>query len=94
MWVIPTGGHPFGKELAPFEDRLEMCRRAFGGAGFPMRVLDVEREERVHYSVETVEKLAARHPAVSWRWILGSDALAEAPKWHRFEDLAALAPRW
>ena len=92
LWVIPTGGHPFGKALAPFEDRLEMCRRAFGIFGPRVEVVEVEREERIHYSVETLERLIREHPAVRWRWVLGSDTLAEAGQWRRFDDLARLAP--
>lgn len=92
LWVIPTGGHPFGKPLAPFEDRLEMCRRAFVIFGPRVEVVEIEREERVHYSVETLERLMREHPAFRWRWVMGSDALAEADQWRRFDDLARLAP--
>ena len=30
LWLMPAFRHPFGKELAPFEDRVEMCRRIAG----------------------------------------------------------------
>ncbi len=92
VWIIPTGGHPFGKPLAPFEDRLEMCRLAFGCFGERVKIRDIEREERVHYSVETVKALAEKHPENSWRWIMGSDALAESDQWRDFAGLVRLAP--
>lgn len=91
-WVIPTGGHPFGKALEPFDDRLEMCRRAFACLGERVRLLEAEREPVVHYSIDTLERLRAEHPAYAWRWIMGSDTLADAPHWRRFEDLMRLAP--
>jgi nicotinate-nucleotide adenylyltransferase len=90
-WVIPSGGHPFGKPLAPFEDRLAMCRLAFGFCE-KIRVLDVEREPRVHYTIDTIRRLAAEHPGRRWRWLLGSDALADAPKWKDYEEILRLAP--
>lgn len=92
IWVFPTGGHPFGKDLAPFEDRMAMCRGAFAPFGDRVRVLDIEREPRVHYSVETVERLRAENPDLGWRWLMGSDTFADAPQWRRFDDLMDIAP--
>ena len=92
LWIIPTGGHPFGKTLAPFEDRIEMCRRAFACFGDRIRLLDTEREPRVHYSIDTLRALAGAHPGRRWRWIMGSDTLADAPRWRQYDELVALAP--
>ncbi len=91
VWVIPTGGHPFGKTLAPFEQRFEMCRLAFASLGDRVKILDVEREPRTHYSVETVEALAARYPQNQWRWIMGSDTLAQSAQWKDFDRLTQIA---
>lgn len=92
VWVIPTGGHPFGKALAPFADRLEMCRRAFACYGGRARVLDLEREARVHYSVDTARRLAKEHPELQWRWIIGSDAYAQRVDWKEADELFRIAP--
>lgn len=92
VWAIPTGGHPFGKNLAPFEDRMEMARRAFACFGELVEVLDVEREPRVHYSIETMRALARGYPRNSWRWIMGSDTLLDAERWLEYDRLMELAP--
>lgn len=92
VWAIPTGGHPFGKDLAPFADRVEMCRLAFGCFGGRVRVLDVEAEDRKHYSVDTVRRLARENPDLQWRWVIGSDALAQSAEWKDFDELRRLAP--
>ena len=92
VWVVPTGGHPFGKDLSPFADRLEMCRRAFGCFGDRAQILEIEAEPRTHYSIDTLRALASQFPEHTWRWIMGSDTLADAPKWREFDALIALAP--
>lgn len=92
LWIIPTGGHPFGKDLAPFHHRFEMCRIAFALFGDRVRTIDIEKEERVHYSVDTVKLLMREHPAARFRWVIGSDALAQSADWKNFDELAALAP--
>ena len=92
VWVIPSGGHPFGKPLAPFADRLEMCRRAFACYGERVRLLAIEKEPRTHYTIQTLRTLTGLHPDCRWRWIMGSDTLDDAPKWREFDEVMRLAP--
>ena len=92
LWVIPAGGHPFGKRSAPFADRFEMCRRAFACFGERVAVLDVERSPETHYSIDTLRGLARLHPTCRWRWVMGSDQLEQTEAWKTFDELAQLAP--
>jgi len=92
VWVIPTGGHAFGKPLTPFKHRLKMCQLAFSEFGDRVKVLEIEHENRVHYSIETVRELKKQFPRNKWFWIIGSDAWAERKKWKEFDELARLAP--
>jgi nicotinate-nucleotide adenylyltransferase len=94
VWMIPTFEHAFGKPLAPFEDRLEMCRRAAGALGQRVRVSEVEREmgQAPSRSYDTVVELRRRHPATGFRLVVGADILAERDAWYRWDDLVALAP--
>ena len=41
--AIPCYEHPFGKELAAFDDRLRMCQIAFEEFGSRVEVLDLEK---------------------------------------------------
>lgn len=91
VWIIPTGGHPFGKSLEAFDHRLAMCRLAFGFSS-RVRVTDVEREPRVHYTVETLRRLCALYPNHRWRWLMGSDTVAKTPNWRQFDEIEKLAP--
>ena len=93
VWMLPTYRHAFGKELAPFDDRVEMCRiaaRAFGG-----RVLvdPIERElGGESRTLHTLTALSTRHPGTAFRLLVGEDILAEKHLWYRWDDVVALAP--
>jgi nicotinate-nucleotide adenylyltransferase len=90
--VIPTFQHPFSKALAPFEDRLEMCRLAFADVA-RVAVDPIERdlggESR---TVRTLETLAARHPEWAMRLVVGADVIHELDRWTAPERVRALAP--
>jgi nicotinate-nucleotide adenylyltransferase len=90
--VVPVFAHAFGKHLAPYEDRVEMCRLAFG----PIRGAEVSRvEERLgapSRSLATVTALSEQHAGVPLRLVVGSDVLGETHAWYRWDDLVRLAP--
>jgi nicotinate-nucleotide adenylyltransferase len=90
--VVPVFRHPFAKRTTPFEDRLEMCRRAF--AWLPgVSVSDVEaRLGGESLTLRTLEALSAEDPEIDLRLIIGSDVVADLPKWHRFDRIAEIAP--
>lgn len=90
--VVPVFRHPFAKELAEFEHRLEMCRIAL--EWIPnVNVSSVERElGGESLTLRTLEHLHERHPDWSMRLLVGADVLADLPKWHRFDRIAEIAP--
>ena len=90
--VVPVFAHPFAKRTAPFEDRMEMCRRAFGWIP-GVTVSDVEaRLGGDSLTLRTLEALRVERPDVTLRLIIGSDVVADLPKWHRFDRIAEIAP--
>lgn len=90
--VVPVFRHPFAKELATFAQRFEMCELAMGW--LPRVEISRVEEELGGESrtLRTVEHLAASHPEWSLRLLIGADVLQDAPKWHRFDRIAELAP--
>lgn len=94
LWMIPTYRHAFGKALVDFDDRVAMCRRAAAPLGPRVSVSEVERElgRAQSRSYDTVIELGRRHPGASFRLVVGEDILAERDAWHRWDDLARLAP--
>jgi nicotinate-nucleotide adenylyltransferase len=90
--VVPVFKHPFSKELAPFDDRLQMCRLALGWVP-GVEVSDVERRlGGESLTLRTVEHLAEAEPTWRLRLLIGADVLADLPKWHRFDRIRELAP--
>src|SRR5262249_41133779 len=90
--VVPVFQHPFAKELASFEDRLEMCALALG---WLPRVSGSALERDLggeSYTLRTVEHLRSQHPEWALRLLVGADVLLDLPKWHRFDRIAEIAP--
>jgi nicotinate-nucleotide adenylyltransferase len=98
VWLIPTFRHAFGKDLAPFQDRVAMCQRAAAALGPRVRVSELEAELAAQpgfvasRTLDLLRALAARHPEDRYRLIIGSDILAETDKWHRWDDVVRQAP--
>jgi nicotinate-nucleotide adenylyltransferase len=92
LLVVPTFRHPFQKPLADYDDRITMCELAMGW----LPRVSVSRVEQElggdSLTLRTLEHLHASHPDWKLRLVLGADLLADAPKWHKFETVMALAP--
>lgn len=90
--VVPVFAHAFGKELASFDDRSEMCRRAF--ADVPdVEVSSIESTLPVpNYTLTTLRALADATPNATFRLLVGADVLARLDEWHRIEEVKVLAP--
>jgi nicotinate-nucleotide adenylyltransferase len=90
--VVPVFDHAFGKRLAPFADRVRMCELAF--ADLP--AVQVSRIEELlphpNRTLDTLRRLRQDEPQASFRLVIGSDVLADAAKWHAFDEVKRLAP--
>ena len=92
LWFLPVARHAFGKQLAPFEERAELCE-ALSTLVPESHVCRIEQElDHGGRTLPVVEALLARHPEHTFRLVVGSDIVRDIPKWHRFDRLVALAP--
>lgn len=91
VWLMPALRHPFGKQLAPFEDRVALCQalvETLEGAA----VTRVEAEEGLDgRTIHTLERLLEQHPQHRFSLMVGADIVSEWHKWFEFERLASLA---
>jgi nicotinate-nucleotide adenylyltransferase len=90
--VVPAFKHPFAKTLAPFDERLAMCRLAMEwipGVTISSVEAEIGGESR---TLHTLRAIAALHPDWELRLAIGADILGEAPRWLGFDEIARLAP--
>lgn len=91
VWLLPSFAHPFGKVSAPFERRVALCE-ALAATVDPERVAvcAVERElPSPTYTVDTLDHLAARHPDLAFRLVVGSDVLPTVDRWKDWPGILA-----
>jgi nicotinate-nucleotide adenylyltransferase len=90
--IVPVFAHALGKQLAPFAERLELARLAFGW--LPRVEVDgiEERLGTPSRTLETVRALCAEHPDWDLRLVVGSDILGELHQWHAWSEIERRAP--
>ncbi len=91
VWLVPSFNHPFGKPLAPFGDRVAMCEAMALDVGPWLEVSRAEAEVGGEgRTIELLEWLLPRHPGTTFRWVIGSDILADLPKWKAWDRIQSL----
>ena len=94
VWLLPAFKHPFGKKLAPFEDRVAMCRlaaKALRGVKVSTAEKDLAKDPLCGKTARTLEHLREKHPRTRFALIVGTDILPDTPKWYRWDRVQALA---
>ncbi len=82
VWLVPTFQHAFDKALAPFEERVALCRALAADVSEAIEVLTLERDLPVpSYTVDTLSILRDRNPGVSFRLLVGADILDQVDAW-------------
>jgi nicotinate-nucleotide adenylyltransferase len=94
VWLLPSFRHPFGKALAPFEDRVRMCEVAAAsirGVHVCTAEAELRDDPEVGKTARTLEHLVAKHPSLRFALVVGADILPETDKWYRWDRVQALA---
>ena len=95
LWFVPAFAHPFGKQLEPYDHRVAMLELAAAALGPRVRVSRAEEElARIPGFVasRTLDLVRFVEGAGELRLVIGADILAETAKWHRWDEVARLAP--
>lgn len=95
LLIIPTFESPHkATRLLPFEQREELCRRAFvpldgsGKCACRVEISDIEREMGgVSYTINTLRELAKRFPDERFYLLIGGDMLFSFKEWYRYESI-------
>jgi len=94
VWLLPSYRHPFGKALAPFEDRVAMCRLAVAavrGAAVCAAEAELADDPLCGKTARTLEHLREKHPELDFALLVGADILPETAKWYRWDRVNELA---
>lgn len=93
VWLLPAYHHAFEKVLAPWESRVRMAEALADSLGAWCRVERIEESLPVpSYTVNTLEVLAARHPAHQLRLVVGADVLPQLRNWREVDRLLVAFP--
>lgn len=97
IWVLPVYRHVFDEKsgLAPFEDRVQMCRLAFENRGLPVEVKTLERTlaeahpGRRTGTMDLVEHCRRLEPNTLFGLLLGADTARDLVhgRWRRGDEL-------
>jgi nicotinate-nucleotide adenylyltransferase len=90
--IIVPANDPWQKRcVATAAQRIEMARRGVAGhAGIEVSDVDIVRDGPT-YTLDTLSDIAVLHPNADVFFIVGSDAAAGLPSWHRADELRAEA---
>jgi nicotinate-nucleotide adenylyltransferase len=94
VWLLPAFAHPFGKDLAPFEDRVRMCElaaRALRGVFVCPAEKELDGDPLVGKTARTLEHLRQKHPTHRFSLVVGADVLPDTTKWYRWDRVKELA---
>ncbi len=91
IWILPAYNHPFGKKMAPFELRYQMCQLLAAPLSAKIQVSRVEAEPvcdgRTYNTVRYLQKV---YPNYRFSFVLGADNLAQSHKWYKWDELSQL----
>ena len=91
VWLVPAFNHPFGKDLASFDDRVAMCELMAQDCGPWLQVSRAESQVQGEgRTIELLEWLLPRHPDTRFEFVIGSDILADLPKWKAWDRIVSL----
>ena len=94
VWLLPAYRHPFGKALAPFEDRVKMCElaaTAVRGVEVCTAEAELAGDPLVGKTARTLEHLVEKHPSLRFALVIGTDIMAEKERWYRWDRILELA---
>ncbi len=93
--LFVVAGEPWRKAARPVTPapiRLRLLLAALAPLGAWAQASGVEVERRgPSYTAETLAQLGRERPGAAWWFVLGADALADLPRWHRPDAIVAQA---
>jgi len=92
VWWMVTPGNPLKPQgdLAPLEQRLDLCRRLMRHPR--IKITAFESALPTAYTAATLAFLQQRYPGVRFVWLMGADNFAAFHRWQHWRDIAQRMP--
>lgn len=86
VWWLVTPANPLKvRQPAPMADRLRRARSVIRDPRVKITALEEELGTRA--TVDTLDRLRAIYPGVTFVWLMGADNLVQFHKWGRWRDI-------
>ncbi|NPD14629.1 nicotinate-nucleotide adenylyltransferase [Xinfangfangia sp. D13-10-4-6] len=91
VWWLVTPGNPLkARQPAPMAARLQEARRIMRHP--KVEVTDLETRLGTRFTADTIRRLQAIYPGVTFVWLMGADNLAGFHRWDRWREIMAQVP--
>ncbi len=92
VWWLVAPKNPLkeSRSLAPFAERLAGAKKT--AANQPIKVLDLEKQENLFYTIDTVRYASEKFPDHSFVWLMGADCFRDLHTWKSWADIMAEIP--
>jgi nicotinate-nucleotide adenylyltransferase len=92
VWWLVTPGNPLkARQPAPMADRLARARVVMRGHP-AVKITALEEVLGTRLTAETLARLTAIYPGVTFVWLMGADNLAQFHRWTRWRDILSMVP--
>ena len=86
VWWLVTPGNPLkARQPAPMADRLARARAVMQHPR--VRITALEESLGTRATADTIDRLKALYPGVTFVWLMGADNLVQFHKWGRWRDI-------
>ncbi|MES2984570.1 MAG: nicotinate (nicotinamide) nucleotide adenylyltransferase [Pseudomonadota bacterium] len=92
VWWLVSPQNPLKKASDLADYALRFTSAAAIATDPRIRILDIEARHGLHYTIDSVRFLQARHRDCRFVWLMGADNLAGFHRWRAWRELAARIP--
>lgn len=86
VWWLVTPGNPLkARQPAPLADRMAQARAVMRDPRVKITALEAQLGTRM--TADTIDRLKALYPAVTFVWLMGADNLVQFHRWGRWRDI-------
>lgn len=91
VWWLVTPANPLkARQPAPMADRLARARAVMRHPR--VKITDLEARLGTRLTADTIARLRALYPGVTFVWLMGADNLVQFHKWGRWREILATVP--